>query len=299
MKRLFSILIVLLTMITILGIYGNAEEAGTEASERTIMDVLVDAAVEQELQEKFFNEEMLPEEYVGYSIAGKPVLMVLCYPDFEWKADDVVGTFTKMWEDQSFAKMSFTIVESAPNREGIRTVSYIANREIYKDHERAGKLRFDSPYFSEHLETLLLEPAVQSFLGEEFAINNVIVCGTTGEMIKKVYFTDGGVFVRTGNGKSEYTWEDFVPYYNAYCEWCQEQRYNEDGELLFGGVTLSFDEFVNDIYPAWTPKMDSDIPQFTWMIWVGVSVLVCCVVAVVVVRKRKDVQDRQVTEITE
>ena len=130
MKRLFSILIVWLTMITILGIYGNAEEVGTDASERTIMDVLVDAAEEQELQEKFFNEEMLPEEYVGYSIAGKPVLMVLCYLDFdcEWKADDVVGTFEKMWEDQSFGKMSFTIVESAPNREGIRTVSYIANR---------------------------------------------------------------------------------------------------------------------------------------------------------------------------
>lgn len=299
MKRLFSILIVLLTMITILGIYGNAEEAGTDTSERTIMDVLVDAAVEQELQEKFFNEEMLPEEHVGYSIAGKPVLMVLCYPDFEWKADDVVGTFTKMWEDQSFAKMSFTIVESAPNREGIRTVSYIANREIYKDHERAGKLRFDSPYFSEHLETLLLEPAVQSFLGEEFAINNVIVCGTTGEMFKKVYFTDGGVFVRTGNGESEYTWEEFVPYYNAYCEWCHEQLYNEDGELLIGVVTPHFDEFVNDIYPMWSQKTEMDTPQYTWMIWVGTGVLVCCVVAVILVKKRKNVQEGQMTEIIE
>ena len=191
MKRFFTVFLTLVSIISMACVRSYAEENGASISEKTIMDVLIDAAEEQNLQEKFFNDEMLPEEYLDYSIKGKPVLMTICYHEHEWKANDVVETFTKMWEDQAFGILEFTVVETSPNEEGIQTVSYIAKTKYNDDHERVGKLRFDkSPHLPGYMERLLLEPAVQLFLGEEHTISNVIIVGAH-TMPKKVYFTDG------------------------------------------------------------------------------------------------------------
>lgn len=304
MKRFYVIIIGVIVMLNMVFIDSRAEEIDTPETEKTILDVLREAVAEQNLQENFFCSEMLPEELQGYSIEGKPVLMSFINCEFEYRPDDAIGTFAEMWENQEFHLLNFTVVESSVSETGTQTMSYIPTNSR---HEYAGKIRLDPPFFPKYIETVLSEPAVQYFLGEQYSVNNVIMLGQNIELPKAVYFTDGGVFVRVfaGGEAAEFTWADFVEYYNAYIDYLISISYDENGEQLYLGTGEGFKKFIEEIYPTLGDtaiqgdsgmQNENSMLQHIWVYGIGILLLVCSIFTVMFNRKRRLVPSKAKTE---
>lgn len=315
MKKL---LVLILTVLIATGM-GNvtcikvcAEEITSSETERTIRDVLVDTAKEQKLQEVFFTDEKLPDDLQGYSIANKPVIKWLYGTYGGISESNASEMLTNIWTKEEFAQFFLWVCEENV----YQAISYFPSTTQHREPEKLFK-QYEASYaeMNNFVYAILCESETQIFCGNQYKVEDVVIYGWNNvtDPTCAVYFTDGGEFVRVCTGYYvgtyddtnvtyiEYTWNDFVLYWNAYYEYRLSKAYGPNGEPLNGGAE-PFQKFVDEIYPTWEnvpAKVDNDTPQYRWMIWVGVGVLVCCVVAVVLVKKHKNAQKRQMTEIIE